>query len=268
MHRVDIERANDWTSLTPQNPIGSRMKPRSIDTQCGYCGRLGALMCGKEVTFNAETSTLTLKARCTGNDCNKNSTVLIIDAVTEADYNSGMRSKEIWILPKPIIKSSIFEGFEDSIPTRIFKAYTIAIKSFNLGLWGGCITECGRAVEGITRDKFPPSITKDKNDKELALGPKFDRLKAKLASLDEGEQLFGPILQLGNSVRLGRNTSAHFDVEKDPAQEDAVLVLELAEYLISYFYIIPKKADALEDAINALVPADAEEQGEPDGIAV
>jgi hypothetical protein len=246
MHRVEVSKIRGWL----QN--GNYWYPASIDSQCGYCNEWSNLVCSDPV-FHPQSSSFVLHGRCVR--CTENSRVFV-DRVPKDTCNCD----ELWILPKPEAREEVFIEYEKTIPQRILRAYNTAIKSFNLGLWGGCITECGRALEGITRDKFPESIRLNKKEEEVHLGIKLQRLQTEAKKMGDIESLLKPIIELSEAVRLGRNTSAHFDVEKEPDKEAASLVLRLAEYLITYFYVIPKQAKTLEETIQSLLPADAEKE--------
>lgn len=248
MHKVEIDKVKGWTKSA------SYWFPESIDAKCGHCQAWSNLVCSNPV-FHPQTASFVLEGRCVR--CSGRSTVLV-DEVPQ----NGQTFRALWILPKPEIKENIFREYSNEIPARILRAYETAIKSFDLGLWGGCITECGRALEGITRDKFPESIRLNKKEEEVALGIKLQRLQAEIEKMEDIEPLLKPIIELSEAVRLGRNTSAHFDVEKEPDEAAASLVLRLAEYLISYFYVIPKQAEELEKTIQSLSPADQEEETE------
>jgi hypothetical protein len=245
MHRVQIEKVKGWSGAS------SHYYPNSIDVKCGYCQHWSNLIC-EAPSFHAQSKSFTLHGRCVR--CDQKSRVFIDNASSEMGHFA-----EMWILPKPEVREGIFLNFESEIPTRILRAYNTAIKSFDLGLWGGCITECGRALEGMTRDKFPESIRLNKKDEEVHLGIKLQRLQTEAKKMGDIESLLTPIIELSEALRLGRNTSAHFDVEKEPDAAAALLVLELAEYLMSYFYVIPKQAKTLEKTIQALSPADKED---------
>jgi hypothetical protein len=246
MHRVPIEKVKKWGNNN------GHYHPTSIDAKCGYCQQWSNLVC-ENPSFHGQSKGFTLHGRCVR--CDQQSRVFV-DNSSSAAYHFD----EMWILPKPEVRESAFLRFENEIPTRILRAYNTAVKSFDLGLWGGCITECGRALEGITRDKFPESIRLNKKDEEVHLGIKLQRLQTEAQKLGDIESLLKPIIELSEALRLGRNTSAHFDVEKEPDDEAALLVLELAEYLMSYFYVIPRQAKILEETIQALSPADEEEK--------
>lgn len=181
--------------------------------------------------------------------CEKESKVWII-GVRQRSQEQGC--EVVWVFPQPPIARQL-KVKSDGIPPGIFNAYKEAVNCFNAGFWRATVTECGRALEGITRDKFP------KSSKRKSLNTALQGLETDLG-VTGYDALFKPILQLGNAVRLGRNTSAHFDVEKDPDRVIAEEILDLAEYLLKYFYVLPLKAIDLEARIKALGSTGSDEE--------
>ena len=53
-------------------------------------------------------------------------------------------------------------------------------------------------------------------------------------------------------VRKGGNLGAHFDLEKEPNEETATLMIELLEYLIEYLFVLPKRIDKIHGTIDGL----------------
>jgi hypothetical protein len=130
------------------------------------------------------------------------------------------------------------------LPFEIFDAYEEAVGCFNDSRWRATVTEGGRALEGITQDKF----TTQEQRKQLK------DLSGKKLVPDEDVQriLFNPILELSSAIRLGRLTGAHFNLKGKADREVAEKVLDLTEYLIRYFYILSIAATELEVKINTL----------------
>lgn len=147
------------------------------------------------------------------------------------------------MLPKPSIHEISIPS--DKLPSEIFDAYEEAVKCFNAGFWRATVTECGRALEGVTQDKFS---TKEERQQLKLLSEK------KKPEDNEGVKsiLFAPILELSSAIRLGRLTGAHFNIKGKADREVAEQVLNLTEYLIRYFYVLSSDATELETKINAL----------------
>jgi hypothetical protein len=254
MHRVEIKRGNNWNTINPNDPINSLMCPDSIDTQCGYCGRHGALMRGDEVTRNHETKTATFKARCTFESCQQNSVVLVKNAVTGAEWGRSQRPEEIWILPKPQTRDPKINS-EKIDNTRISKAYREAVKAFNDSSPSLVISACGRIVEAIGKIKFP-------NSKGITnIGALFNNLRKELKAVPAFKEILMPFIDLGEALRLGRNPGSHFDLETDPTLELAGKVLDLTEFLLEYIYVISGESINVDELIKACGPGDEDESG-------
>ncbi|ANV92015.1 hypothetical protein [Picosynechococcus sp. PCC 8807] len=255
MHRIRIQNGNGWKGIKPHGILEDYAVPSSIDCRCGYCGVQGALICEDAVTFNNPTQTITLKARCTRDKCQKTSTVVIIDALMWRDHSKGKRSKEFWVLPKPKERPQVFT--EDQIDNRrIFKAYQEAVQSFNENRPSLVISACGRIVEAIGKLKFPDGQSANN------IGKLYRNLKNELKDKPEFNTVLDPFLQLGNALRIGRNPASHFDLETDPDINLAEKVLDLTEFLVKYIYVIPQEADNVNELIEKCGPGDTEESDE------
>ncbi|MBV5262227.1 hypothetical protein FLX56_27985 [Synechococcus moorigangaii CMS01] len=257
MHRIRIQNGNGWKGIKPHGILEDYAVPSSIDCRCGYCGVQGALICEDTVTFNDPTQTITLKARCTRDECQKTSMVVIIDALMWRDYRKGQKSKEFWLLPKPKERPQIFTKDQIDNP-RIFRAYKEAVESLNENKPNLVISCCGRIVEGIGKLNFPNSSQTN------TIGGLYNKLRGGLKGKPEFKSVLDPFLQLGEALRLGRNPASHFDLETDPSIDLAEKVLDLTEFLVKYIYVIPQEADNVNQLIQDCGPGDTEEEPEKD----
>ena len=145
--------------------------------------------------------------------------------------------------PKP--KEMVFSE-SDGIPTRIFNSYKSAIESFNSNNWRATVTECGRVIEGIVKTSA--------NVGNGNLSDIFAKLNKSLKENADHRQLLQPMTKLREAFRLGRNTSAHFDLEKEVDKATSQKILELTEFLMMYFYTLATKAEEAEKSIKELNP--------------
>lgn len=243
MQKIFSEEIPNWRA------DGGYYVPKSIDTVCGFCSSVSNLVTSK-ARAHEPTSTVMMIGRCVR--CSQESKVWVVgakkanpnDISDTKDTQKFDDSQEVWVSPKAPLREVVIE--DQNAPPRIFNAYKEAISCFNNGHWRATVTECARVLEGITKEKFPKAKEKE------TLYSTLQNLKSNLEKQTSYLPLFEPILQLGNSLRLGRNASAYFDLEKDPDKEVAEEVLNLVEYIVIYFYVLPQKAIDLETKIEAL----------------
>ncbi|WP_165612551.1 DUF4145 domain-containing protein [Limimaricola pyoseonensis] len=124
----------------------------------------------------------------------------------------------------------------DSVPAPLRKSLDDAIRAYNARIYGATTTSGRRTLEGIFKYMLP----EEQRDTSLykliqAAGDNYD-FKA-------------PIDRLSNAVRKGGNLGAHFDPDKEADQVMARQTLDLLVYLIEYLYVLPKRIESLENAI-------------------
>ena len=236
MHRVGIDKANGWKNLNPNGDLPA--VPEEIDAICGFCNFHVALTCDS-YTPDGQTRTVCMQGVC--RRCREASMILMTGYKDWSQYQRGERPDEFWILPKPSLRQIKIR--KESLPEDIFDAYEEAINCFNGSHWRATVTECGRALEGVTLDKFP-SLEDRKTLKKISSN--------KTAGDTVKETLFLPILDLTSAIRLGRMTGAHFNIKGKADKEVADRVLDMTEYMIKYFYELPEDAQALEETIGNL----------------
>ena len=125
-----------------------------------------------------------------------------------------------------------FDGFA---PERVIKAYRATIQSYNSQNYDSAAVSARRVLEGIFKlrvgarnnEKLPSLIQSAVNDPVLK------------------EQL----TDLATSIKDGGNLGAHFDLEKEVDQTIAESIIELVEFLIIYFYQVPKRISLAENLI-------------------
>lgn len=240
MHRVDIAKAHDWRSIDPSDK-NSPAVPGAVDAVCGFCNFHVALTCDSYV-HDSNTKSVCMKGVC--RRCGKVSTILLAGCKAWTSHQQGAKAGEFWILPRPALRELVID--RSSVPEDIFEAYEEAVGNFNDGRWRGVVTECGRALEGVTQDKFQ-SKEERKILQQISSNTK-DKEPVKTI-------LFSPILKLSSAIRLGRLTGAHFNIKGKANQEVASKVLDMTEYLIRYFYELTRDAEALEKMIESISSA-------------
>jgi hypothetical protein len=247
MHYIDPSKTRNW-QLEQSTKY---YVPKSVPSKCPFCNQQSSFETNN-YTFSPHLLSIAATGECTL--CGEKTKLWVVGVKNEeqvkATNNISMtnkQSEEIWMLPKPVIEKEISLD-RNKIPERIFKGYEEAINCFNSGYWRATVTECGRTLEGITQNKFD-------NEKEIGKLTKtiddFDKTDTINITEKTKNTLFSPILKLSKAIRLGRNKGAHFDIA-EPNKEVAEKVLELTEYAIRYFYVLPIDALELETKINEL----------------
>ena len=67
-----------------------------------------------------------------------------------------------------------------------------------------------------------------------------------------------PLRELADAVRKGGNLGAHFDVDNEPDEQLASVMLDLCEDLLEYLFVLPKRIDDLHSRIESLAPPAAD----------
>lgn len=217
--------------------------PTSVPTTCGYCERHTAINLAIH-NFDPKSNTLNFTGGCV--ICGKKHRAWILEPKKIKEVtDQEKKCEEIWVHPKAEGVRELVVS-QKQLPLRIFNAYKEAVNCFNAGFYRACVTECGRTLEGIIKDKFP------NDEKRNTLNKVLEGTEKDLKTHDHSD-LFKPIIKVGHALRLGRNKSAHFDPEVDPDKETAEEILNLAEYLVEYFYVLTNKANSLEEKMKKLV---------------
>ncbi|MDX2231512.1 MAG: hypothetical protein NW220_17885 [Leptolyngbyaceae cyanobacterium bins.349] len=121
--------------------------PACVDTVCPYCNHVTTLA-AEEPVLSASTESIIMVGRCVR--CGQNPKIW----VTQLRMNNQAEGGSVLVFPSPPARREIAIS-EDVLPARIFNAYKEAVNCFNGGHWRATVTECGRALEAVTKDKFP-----------------------------------------------------------------------------------------------------------------
>lgn len=118
--------------------------------------------------------------------------------------------------------------FHASIPKIVRRSLEEAKKCFEATAYMACAVMCGRAIEGISKDKV--------NAKTLADG---------LKQLKNAKVIDEKLFEWGEALRAERNIGAHAGEEMISSQ-DASDVLEFAIAISEYVYILDEKYKAYQ----------------------
>ncbi|MBE9102615.1 DUF4145 domain-containing protein [filamentous cyanobacterium LEGE 07170] len=150
-------------------------------------------------------------------------------------------SSVVFVYPSPAARTSISDEAITDI-AAVDRAYHSAVKAYNVGLWDACLTSCRKTLEGIVKTQG------NSTGKTL-----FQQLRDFFSSQDLAE----PLVHLTDTIREGGNLGAHFDMDREPDQDLARMMLDLIDFFLEYIYLLPKQSQALEARLKSL---DAEDE--------
>ena len=229
MHTLPLSTVPQW------KPVSNKWCPQSIDTLCPHCGRLTNLTLGQH-QYDQVRNTLSASVRCPA--CHEVSHFWVVNPGDGRD--SGQRGCELLcVFPKPRTTRKPVVAPDKLAHSALARVYQSAFNAYNAGLWDSCATSCRKTLEGLTQTLLPEAEQK---------GRLFDDLK----QLPKKVDLTEPLIVLVNTLRKGGNLGAHFDLEKEPDQHVAELMLDLLDYFMEYIHVLKEKAERLEKKIDAL----------------
>lgn len=223
-------------SSVPQwKQVQNKWCPQSVDTLCPHCGRSVTLTLVKH-QYDQQRNTLAANATCPA--CHGVSRFWVVDPGDGKD-TSQRGCAMLCIFPKPrVVREPIIVPERLNNPA-LARAYQSAFNAYNASLWDACAVSCRKTLEGLTHTLLPEADRK---------GRLFDDLK----QLPHKANLTDPLVVIANTLRKGGNLGAHFDLERQPDQHVADLMLDLLDYFMEYIHVLKEKAETLEKKIDAL----------------
>ena len=144
------------------------------------------------------------------------------------------------MFPAGSVRTPLLEVLENTeLSGPLKSAYTSTINVVNAKEWNAAAVMCRRLLEGIAKTALLLELQKHSLSKQLGELPKH-------------RDLSKPILELADAVRKGGNLGAHFDLEKEPDEHVATLMLELCEDLLQYLFTLPLRIAELHSKIEGL----------------
>lgn len=204
--------------------------PSAIDSICPICHKL--------VTFTlADWSRINELLMFSKSRCPRCSEYPLFICLNFKKENNEF-TPDTYIYPDPKVRMPL-DGLEgqSSFTPELQRAYQAALNVYNTSEWTATAVLLRRLLEGITMSLLPASLQKKGLYQQLKEIPKHVDLQE-------------PIVTLADTVRKGGNLGAHFDLQKEPNEGMAKMMLELLEYLIEYLFILPEKIKTLHDAID------------------
>jgi len=228
MHKLNNQNVAGWKR------DGNAYVPAAIDICCPDCTRLVSFAVTKWQP--APQNIKVGPVRCPG--CNGRSIFLLTNYKGESgELGKGER---LFVDRAPAGRHALPEILEnEEIGEALKRAYSSAVNVFNSGEWNATAVLTRRLLEGVTKSLL------DQKDQSLPLAKQVEKLPTV-------KDLNAPITTIADAIRKGGNLGAHFDLEKEPDQAAALLMLELAEELLEYFYVLPERIEQLHETIEKL----------------
>jgi hypothetical protein len=198
------------TYIMHWDTIGDTVFPTAVGAICPYCGQ--------RVVFSAPTweKAAAFKAHVVTSQCPscKDYSRYIWVRMDAAESNKDRDKFELYLYPAPKFMRTPIRGIEqvDEFSEALQRGYVAAINAYNTQQWVASVVLCGRVLEGIAT-----SFSDEINSKA--------GLAQLLHELPGHVNLEQPIIDLADSLRIGRNIGAHFDVEREPDSETAEMMI-------------------------------------------
>lgn len=227
MHELPLSSVPKW------HAIANFWCPVSVDTPCPTCGKLVNFTLIKHHS-DQPRSTIAATGQCPA--CSDPAYFWIIKP--GASNDSSQRGCDgLYIFPKPRPRRQpVISQDELNVPA-LERAYNSAVNAYNSGLWDACAMSCRKTLEGIVKTQFPD-----------AKPPLFNQLKEVFSR----QELLEPLIHLTDTLRKGGNLGAHFDLEKEPNQEVATLMLDLLDFIMDYIFSLKYRSQHLEQRLDSL----------------
>ena len=110
------------------------------------------------------------------------------------------------------------------VPASIDRAYSAAVRSYQVGLYEPCVIMCRKCLEALCQE----------------LGAKKGNLKERLIHLQSNGQIDQKLLSWADELRLIGNDAAH-DLDMVIEQVDAQDALEFVEAILMYSFSLARK---------------------------
>lgn len=228
MYALRDEQVSGWRKES------NRYLPSAIDCLCPGCGRLVAFSITKWNPAPQQSKISAVKCPA----CRAVSRFFLLDHSGVARELSA--KERLFIDRRPAGRDPLASILEsDEIPDALQRAYESAVNVFNTREWSGTAVLTRRLLEGVTKSLI------SSEDQKLPLAAQVEKLPA---AVDLSE----PITRIADAVRKGGNLGAHFDLEAEPDEHVARLMLGLVEELLEYLFVLPGQIQQLQEEIEKL----------------
>ena len=257
MHFIDPKSININNWLQSRPGAEKYWMTDNVSSICPHCNQKVVIQLQ---TFRpiGEIQSLASKGMCP--QCREAKPIRVFFVGVKPRGSHDRHCEQIWIDPAPKIRKPAFETLADQL---ILRTYNEALNTFNQGQYRSSLINCGVIVEQIGRTKFPHVTTGKKGQggrEAKEIKALFDLLRSELKGKPEFKELLKPLLELGEALRLGRNSGGHFNFEHTPTRELAEQVIDLTEFLVRYIYVVAEESSNVNQIISELERKEGREE--------
>lgn len=213
------------SSITSYSQYGHLKIPKDIKSKCPKCGKISDFI----LKNNFQENKIGLISNGTCDQCQQISQFIIL--LNQQDSNM-----------EPIIfvyeEQNPFYQLENKqpIPEDLIRAYRSALNVHNMGDTAATAVMTKRVLEGIAKSFL----------QEKAAGKK---LAEQLSLLAEQINFAKPLQQLSKLVTQEQQLTKTLELELEPDEETADLLIELLNLLIDYLFILPARIDLIYEGL-------------------
>ncbi|MGC4016609.1 MAG: DUF4145 domain-containing protein [Luteolibacter sp.] len=213
MQKIGPEAVRRWSVF------GSHHVPQVIRTGCSHCPERTTFDCG---SWSQAGDHACLVGIMTCNACGHQAKIFVLDPHDKEASFAG--AGEMHCLMEMPLKDEAREYA--NAPASIRRAYQDAVDCLNSGLHSPGSASLRRLLEGICRQPLKSTDS-------------VRHLAGQIEHLADQEEFRQPLKNLAHALRFAGALGPHFDSEGEPTEEACLLVREIAEHLLDYFYRIP-----------------------------
>lgn len=224
------------TLITNRLTTASYELPKTVKLVCPFCAEkvVFTLRWSHEINENLTHTT----GVCP--NCDRSCIFAVVKFAAVEDGSNKLKRGRLFVHPAPKIRQPI-DGFDkiDALTDGVKRAYLSAISAYNFQEWSLTATAIRRFLEGLAKT----SVSKDDEGKDFY--HQIDSLTKKIGNA---------LVDLAKELRRTGNLGAHFDLEREPNEEVATLMLNLVDFLIEYMFVLPNKVESLREKVSQLDP--------------
>ncbi|MBL0909078.1 DUF4145 domain-containing protein [Pectobacterium carotovorum] len=245
MQEITETSVKKWTRYeqgTAHRVMRGPFVPETISTECPNCEERGLF---KLTNYSLDASRFAISAssECPGCESKAHFWMFVDDVELEPSISWEKKDrtdkKPNYIYMHPTIKKNYYQHpqFHDDIPKALSRSFLSTVDSLNSKNYPATAVGARRTLEGIFKYLVPEESRKQ---------PLFKLIEI----AKENHDMMKPLSSLSHAIRDGGNSGAHFDEDREPDEIIAKQMVELLEYLITYFYVLPKEIKNLESSLN------------------
>lgn len=197
---------------------GSAEYAGTVSINCHSCGKLVTISFANHVLSDPH-KIITANGPCPS--CKKPTTQITL---------YGERPIQVYVHPDSTKSRNKMNG--SYFPSEALKrSYDSVKNTYNNGEYISAAASCRRTLEGILKGMVP-----------------LEKKKLPLNDLIKEVEKIGnqtQITQISHALRMHGNLAAHFEEDHEPTQNEVEGMIELFEFLITYFYILPKDLERM-----------------------